>query len=390
MNVMTKQRYISTTIWDDDWFDSLSEREKLAYLYLLTNPHTNAAGVYQCTLKNMRLEMGLDRKEVERIMGKFAEAGKAYYINDYIIIPKWLKHQKAAERNGILLGAKKVISSLPDEIKEFIADRSHYDWDISDIVAPPKKEGATPLPPPENKGGSEELSENSGVPPPINTLKSPHDSDSDSDSEFDSDSDLDRDRDLDGDCKPTATESGKTVENQRPPPKDLFIIIKDKIKTHGFYIDDPVAKKIANSVQDPTWFTSEHSIIDLAAEKINDIYSGKPKEERKKLFVSALTKWGNIQDEYPDWLKKKISDAEVRALERLRKTPPKQCLKCQTDMNGEKRCPKCGGLMVFSEEDKAWKYDAPVEFGSLREEMRKKRQEKLNHETAPPVEDIDF
>ena len=50
MNSLTRQRYISTSIWSDDWFDSLSEREKLVYFYLLTNEHTNAAGVYQCTL----------------------------------------------------------------------------------------------------------------------------------------------------------------------------------------------------------------------------------------------------------------------------------------------------------------------------------------------------
>jgi hypothetical protein len=68
MNSQTKQRYISTSIWSDDWFDSLSDREKLVYFYLLTNEHTNTAGIYQCTLKNIRLEIGLDREEAERIM----------------------------------------------------------------------------------------------------------------------------------------------------------------------------------------------------------------------------------------------------------------------------------------------------------------------------------
>jgi len=382
MNVMTKQRYISTSIWDDDWFDSLSEREKLAYFYLLTNPHTNAAGVYQCTLKNMRLEMGLEREEVEQIMKKFSDAGKAYYIKDYIIIPKWLKHQKAAERNGILLGAKKVLKSLPDEIKEFLADRKHYDWDISDIVPPTKKGSATPLPPHENRDISIEFPELTGVEPPINGAKTLHDSDSD----------LDRDIDLDGDCKPTPTQCEKLVENQKTTTTiDLHNIIKEKVKNHGFYIDDPVVKKIAKSIQDPTWFTSEFSIIDLVAEKINEIYSGKPKEERKKLFVSALTKWENIQDEYPDWLKKKIKTAEASAMERLRNTPPKLCLKCQTDLKGERLCPNCQGFMIFSEEERTWKYDPHVEFGSFRDEMRRKKQEKLNNETAPPqVEEIDF
>ena len=126
MNATTKQRYISTSIWHDDWFDSLAEREQLFYLYLLTSPHSNAAGVFQCTLKTIRMEKNLDQEEVLRIMKKFADDGKAYYIRDWVIIPKWLKHQKAAERNGILLGAIKVLKSLPDDIKAFLlADRRH-------------------------------------------------------------------------------------------------------------------------------------------------------------------------------------------------------------------------------------------------------------------------
>jgi ABC-type uncharacterized transport system involved in gliding motility auxiliary subunit len=74
MNATTKQRYISTSIWYDDWFDSLTEREQLFYFYLLTSPHSNAAGVFQCTLKIMRMEKNLEHDEVVRIMKKFADA----------------------------------------------------------------------------------------------------------------------------------------------------------------------------------------------------------------------------------------------------------------------------------------------------------------------------
>jgi hypothetical protein len=159
MNSQTKQRYISTSIWSDDWFDSLSEREKLVYFYLLTNEHTNAAGVYQCTLKNVRLEIGLGREEIERIMEKFAEAGKAFYFRDYIIIPKWLKHQKIKERSGLFLGMVKVLQGLPDDVKAFISDRRHYDYDVSPYIwslprpsqdPPSKSGGASPEPHPES------------------------------------------------------------------------------------------------------------------------------------------------------------------------------------------------------------------------------------------------
>lgn len=202
MNATTKQRYISTSIWDDDWFDSLTEREKLVYFYLLTNPHTNAAGVYQCTLKNMRLEIGLEREEAERIMSKFGAAGKAFYFKDYIIIPKWLRHQKIKERSGLFLGMVKVLKSLPDEIKAFISDRQHYDYDVSGIIGivsrptvdPPSKKGRPSQdPPPKIDTPSIEFPVENGEHPPQTTAQKPHD--------LDFDLDLDSDLDLDIDSK---------------------------------------------------------------------------------------------------------------------------------------------------------------------------------------------
>jgi len=189
MDGNTKQRYISTSIWSDAWFDSLNGKEKLVYFNLLTNSHTNPAGVYQFLLKYVCADTGLSREDVNAAMEKFEADGKAFYYKGYIIIPKWLKHQKIktgegtkGDRNGLWLGALKVLKGLPNEIKEFIMDRSHYDFDISKYICTtdeethPQKTGEAPEVYPPKKGGA------SQDPPP----NSRHDSDSDldSDSEF--------------------------------------------------------------------------------------------------------------------------------------------------------------------------------------------------------------
>jgi hypothetical protein len=332
MNATTKQRFISTSIWHDDWFSNLSKDERYFYLYLLSNPQTNAAGVYQNTIKIMSFEVELERADVERMMKKFSEDGKAYYIRDWVIIPKWLKHQKAAERNGILLGALKVLKSLPDDIKAFLLeDRKHYDWDISSIgVPPPKKDSATPLPPPKNKGAT-----------PVPPEKTAHDSDLDLNSEFDSD----RDIEFDGDSKPTTTPSEKPVDNYRPPPKDLHSFVKEKVKSHGYFIDDPIVKKIIDSVPDIAWLYSKYSIIDFTAGRINEIYSDKLENERKKLFISALTKWDNIKDEYPNWLSNKLKADELRAKKPVK--PPDKCTNCGGELKSNSeiyKCDNCGAL----------------------------------------------
>jgi hypothetical protein len=223
MNSQTKQRYISTSIWSDDWFDSLSEREKLVYFYLLTNEHTNAAGVYQCTLKNVRLEIGLGREEIERIMAKFAEAGKAYYFREYIIIPKWLRHQKIKERSGLFLGMVKVLKGLPDEVKAFVSDRRHYDFDVKPFI------GNFPIPsedPLQKTGGGStdrprkndtpstdnppESGADTGEHPPKTTPQKAHDLDLDSDLDFDFDKNMH-----------AQTFEDPPPENGRPSPETL-------------------------------------------------------------------------------------------------------------------------------------------------------------------------
>jgi hypothetical protein len=128
----------------------------------------------------------------------------------------------------------------------------------------------------------------------------------------------------------------------KKPPPNFYKFIKEKVKAAGYYIDEPVARKIANAIPDYTWFSQEYSLVDFVAEKIRDIYSEKPEGDRKKLFISALISWENIREEYPDWLNAKHKADELRALERLKNTPPKVCPCCGAEMNGQ-RCPQCEG-----------------------------------------------
>jgi len=176
MDNNTKQRYISTSIWTDEWFDSLSAKEKLIYFNLLTNTHTNAAGVYPLLLKQICADTGFSREDVNSAMQKFEDDGKAFYHKGYIILPKWMKHQKFTERSGLFAGAVKIIRGLPDEIKEFISNRRHYDFDVTKYIVIPVIEGE----PPHERGGM--VSGGSQDPPP----NSPHDSDLDLDSDLDS------------------------------------------------------------------------------------------------------------------------------------------------------------------------------------------------------------
>ena len=78
----SKQRYISTSFWDDRWISGLRPTDKLLYLYLLTNTLTNIAGVYKLSERRISFDTGLDMDMVREGIDTFKKAKKAYLHNE--------------------------------------------------------------------------------------------------------------------------------------------------------------------------------------------------------------------------------------------------------------------------------------------------------------------
>ena len=115
---MATQRYISTSFWDDSWIQSIDPSEKLMYLYLMTNPLTNIAGIYKITDKRIHDDTGFNVDMVNRILQRFEKARKCYRQGEYIIIPTWPKHQKWREKKTIEAGIRSIIAELPNSIRD--------------------------------------------------------------------------------------------------------------------------------------------------------------------------------------------------------------------------------------------------------------------------------
>jgi len=95
-------------MWRDEYFTNLDPSEKLLFMYALTSPDTNIAGVYEIPLKIMATDTGLDRDTVERILGRFERDGKIKYENGWMAIKNFRKHQldNPKVKRGIELGLK--------------------------------------------------------------------------------------------------------------------------------------------------------------------------------------------------------------------------------------------------------------------------------------------
>ena len=126
---MATQRFISTSFWDDEWVQTLDPSEKLLYLYLMTNPLTTIAGVYEITVRRMCFDTGFNTDTIKHILGKFEKSKKAFHHNGYIVIPAWPQHQKAETRPKIKEGIDAIINKLPKEMVEYIISVG-YRYDI--------------------------------------------------------------------------------------------------------------------------------------------------------------------------------------------------------------------------------------------------------------------
>ena len=113
---MATQRYISTSFWDDKWIMELDPSEKLLYLYLLTNPLTNIAGIYKITIKRISFDTGFTPDTIGHIFQKFQKANKAHLVGEYILLPSWPKHQHWQTHDKIRTGILIELNKLPKVI----------------------------------------------------------------------------------------------------------------------------------------------------------------------------------------------------------------------------------------------------------------------------------
>lgn len=114
-----KQRYINTKMWEDSWFDQLDPTEKLFFVYLLTSPMTNIVGAYEVSKGTIGRCTGLESRVVDEILQRFTAVGKAYYIDGWVVLPNFIKHQNYKSPK-IKAGIEAELQNIPDKVQRYI------------------------------------------------------------------------------------------------------------------------------------------------------------------------------------------------------------------------------------------------------------------------------
>ena len=111
---------IDPNIWDDPWFIDLpSDSHRLLFISLFTNRHKNCTGIYE--IHKRTICNGFSTDLVDEALAIFAESGRIYYEEGYIIIANWMKrtHYNTPEVRTYAINH---VNSLPSSIKERHSD----------------------------------------------------------------------------------------------------------------------------------------------------------------------------------------------------------------------------------------------------------------------------
>lgn len=119
-------RNIQMSFWTDPKIsDDFLPEDKLFYLYLLTNPHTNLCGCYEVSMKQMSDETGYTRERVEKIVKRLEETHKVVvYSKDTreILLVNWHKYNWTTSEKLRVPLVKEIQNVKNVDFKAFLTD----------------------------------------------------------------------------------------------------------------------------------------------------------------------------------------------------------------------------------------------------------------------------
>ena len=119
---MAKNRYINTKFWSDTYISNLDPVEKLLFLYLITNEHTNISGIYELPIKYMSIETGIEKEMIQKVLSRFTKDKKVLYAEGWVCVANFPKHQDL-ENENIKKGIENSLKEVPGSFIAYIIQK---------------------------------------------------------------------------------------------------------------------------------------------------------------------------------------------------------------------------------------------------------------------------
>lgn len=161
---MAEYRTIRMALWTDPYIESLEPHEKLLYIYLFTNPHTNNLGVMEVSRRRMAFETGLEIKELSATLAKMEKAGKLMVDVETVWLVNFIRHQTSTSPKMVQSLRGIVDSVQSSKIRRAICERYPHVFDGCNTPPIPYADGIrTPPIPIREEEEERELEEEVGT-----------------------------------------------------------------------------------------------------------------------------------------------------------------------------------------------------------------------------------
>jgi len=111
-----KTRIVHTRFWNDNLVCKLNPKEKLVFIYLLTNERNNLIGIYELSDKHIIADLGITPMELNSAKSKLSLSKKIIFYDGWI---KIVNHEKYNSFNGekIQVAKERELSEVPDKLR---------------------------------------------------------------------------------------------------------------------------------------------------------------------------------------------------------------------------------------------------------------------------------
>jgi len=114
-----KTRIIHTRFWQDEYICGLNNKEKLLFIYLLTNDKVSLTGTYELPDKYICADLDWSGGELRLVKEKFEKEGKFRFFKSWVQI---INHDRYNNFKGEKLSKaiEKELKSIPSELIQYL------------------------------------------------------------------------------------------------------------------------------------------------------------------------------------------------------------------------------------------------------------------------------
>ncbi len=114
--------YFNSRFWRDGYVSTLTQPEKLGYIYLITNPEINLCGIYELPKRTMAFDTGFSEEDIDELFTRYSGDQKAYLVDDWVVVINMVRHQNIDNVN-IRSGIERELKAVPQRIVKLMIER---------------------------------------------------------------------------------------------------------------------------------------------------------------------------------------------------------------------------------------------------------------------------